>query len=89
MKEITSREIEEFHQKIGQNVKDLRESKKLSQIQLSLEIGQKSTTIISQAELGKGKRFNLTHLYKIAKVLDCDICDLISTSSKHNLNIPS
>ena len=40
-----------------------------------MSIGQKSTTIISQAELGTKKHFNIEQLYKIAKVLKCDIQD--------------
>jgi transcriptional regulator with XRE-family HTH domain len=78
MNDITSTEIKEFHKMIGKNVKYLRELNGLSQIELSLEIGQKSTTIISQAELGKGKRFNIEHLYKIAKVLDSSVSELVS-----------
>jgi len=68
-------EIIEFHKLVGRNVKELREKKKFTQIQLSLDIGQNSTTILSQAELGKGKRFNLTQLYKLSKALECDIVD--------------
>lgn len=72
---IKNSDIDDFHVLVGRNVKMLREQKGLTQIQLSLEIGQSSTSIISQAELGKGKRFNLEHLYKISIVLECDICD--------------
>ena len=68
-------EVIELHKRIGRNVKRLREEKKLSQKFLSLEIGQESTTIISQAELGKGKHFNIEQLYKISKVLGVDICE--------------
>jgi len=71
----TTDDIDQFHKLVGSNVKKYREKKGLSQMQLSYEIGQNSTSIISQAELGKGKRFNLTHLYKMSTVLDCDICD--------------
>jgi len=67
--------IEELHKTIGANVKRIRESKKMSQIELSLAIGQKSTTIISQAELAKRKKFNLEHLWKLSRALNCDICE--------------
>ena len=63
-----------LHKKIGHNVKMRREEVGLSQLRLAEEIGQKSTTIISQAELGKNKHFNIEQLYKIAQVLECDIC---------------
>ncbi len=70
---IESDEIEEFHKLIGRNVKRIREARKFTQMQLSLAIGQKSTTIISQAEIGTKKHFNIEQLYKISKVLNCDI----------------
>ena len=73
-------EIQEFHELIGRNVKKLREQKKLTQLALSQEIGQKSTTVISQAEVGKGKRFNVAQLYKISKVLECEIGDFFDES---------
>lgn len=70
--------MEAFHKKIGQNVKKYREEKGLTQLELSQSIGHKTTTIISQAELGKKKHFNLEQLYKISKILDCKICDFFS-----------
>ncbi len=69
-------EVQELHKQIGKNVKKYRELKGLSQHALSLEIGHASTTLVSQAELGKGKRFNIEHLYKLSKALDVDICQL-------------
>ena len=72
---------QELHVIIGKNVKKYREVKGLSQLALSGEIGHASTTLISQAELGKGKRFNVEHLYKLSKVLDVDICKLFIESA--------
>ena len=57
------------------NVKRMRVEKKLTQLELAMAIGQKSTTIISQAELGSKKHFNIEQLYKLSKVLNCDIND--------------
>ena len=71
-------EVQELHTAIGKNVKKFRELKKLSQHALSLEIGHSSATLVSQAELGKGKRFNVEHLYKLSKVLDVDICEFFN-----------
>ena len=65
---------------IGRNVKSLRESKGLSQLELSLAIGHASSALVAKAELGTyNKHFNLEHLYKISKVLDVPLCDIIST----------
>ncbi len=66
--------MEEVYKKIGENVRKIRENKKISQLELAEMIGHKSTTIISQGELGK-KHFNIEHLYKISKVLDISICE--------------
>ena len=69
------KEVKSLHKLIGENVKRIREEKGFSQRALSLEIGQESTTIISQAELGKHKHFNIEQLYKISKELNVDICE--------------
>ncbi len=71
-----NQEVQELHVVIGKNVKKYRELKGLSQLALSGDIGHASTTLVSQAELGKGKRFNVEHLYKLSKALDIDICEL-------------
>ena len=68
-------EVAELHKKIGMNVKRLRLEKKLTQLELAMAIGQNSTTIISQAELGSKKHFNIEQLYKLSKVLNCEISD--------------
>ena len=68
-------EVHDLHKRIGINVKERREEKNFTQLELAFAIGQKSTTIISQAELGTKKHFNIEQLYKIAKVLECDIKD--------------
>ena len=77
MKDENQNDIIVLHKNIGMNVKEIREQKGLSQHDLALAIGHKSSTIISQAELGKNKHFNIEQLYKIAKILNCKLCDLI------------
>jgi len=72
--EFSKDEIEEVHKTIGYNVKKYREKKGISQLELSLEIGNKSVSLISAAELYTDKKhFNIEHLYKISKILDIDI----------------
>lgn len=70
-------DLENFYISIGRNVAKYRQMKGVSQLDLAQGIGHKSTTIISLAEISKTKHFNLEHLYKIAKYLDIDICDLL------------
>ncbi len=61
---------------IGANVARTRRTKGVSQLDLALSIGLKSSGLISVAEIYHNKRhFNLEHLYKIAAVLECDICE--------------
>ena len=69
---------------IGENVRNKRVEKGYSQLKLSEEIGQKSTTIISQSELAKNKHFNIEHIYKIAKVLDVDVVEFFKQNSQEN-----
>ena len=79
-KSTTESDLEKFYKEIGKNVAKYREEKGVSQLELAQAIGHKSTTIISLAEISKSKRFNLEHLYKIAKYLDVDICDLLESN---------
>ncbi|MCV6608980.1 MAG: helix-turn-helix transcriptional regulator [Campylobacterales bacterium] len=75
---VSDEEIKNFKLNIGKKVKSKREEKGFTQLELSLEIGYKSTTLLSKAEIGsQGKHFNLEQLYRIAKVLDCDVKDFL------------
>lgn len=70
-------EIEEFYKYVSQNVKKYRNIAGFSQLELALEIGIKSVAFYSNCENNKqGKHFNLQHLYKIAKAIKVDICQL-------------
>jgi len=75
---FSKEEIENFHRQIAKNVAQIRKEKGLSQLELSLEIGYKSVSLVAGAEAGyKNIHFNLEHLYKIAKVLEIDIKELL------------
>jgi len=76
-KSSNNADLENFYKAIGQNVAKYRQIKGVSQLELAQAVGHKSTTIVSLAEISKTKHFNLEHLYKIAKYLDIDICDLL------------
>lgn len=71
--------LDQLHKQIGLNVKKYREEKGISQLELSQVIGHKSTTIISQGEIGIKKHFNIKHLHKISIALDIDICKFFET----------
>ncbi|HIP15541.1 MAG TPA: XRE family transcriptional regulator [Sulfurimonas autotrophica] len=71
-------EIEVFYKRISKNVKFFRNENNITQLDLALDIGIKSVAFYSNCENNKyNKHFNLEHLYKIAKALEINICDLI------------
>jgi transcriptional regulator with XRE-family HTH domain len=72
------KEAELFLDRVSANVVHARQSKGLSQLQLATEIGYKSASYLGRMEIRKeGQHFHLVQLYKIAKVLDIDISELI------------
>jgi len=70
--------MQKIYKQIGANVKRVRTEKKVSQLALSLAIGHKAVGTISMAELTlNNKHFNLEHLFKIAEVLEVDVCEFL------------
>lgn len=71
MQDITTKQL---YQTIGKNVAKYRKAKGLSQLNLSLQMGYKSVSVVSGAEICYGdKHFNLEQLLKISKILEIDI----------------
>lgn len=82
--DINKGELDTFYQNIGKNVREARNKKEVSQLELAIAIGHKSTSFLSNCENYKFKEhFNLEHLYLIANVLEIDICDLIKGRSEN------
>lgn len=76
--DFSDEELDVFYKNIGANVKKYRKEKAVTQMQLALAINHNSVGHIAKAELYKyGKHFSLEQLYKIAKVLDVELSDLI------------
>jgi transcriptional regulator with XRE-family HTH domain len=74
--ELEDDELSLFYKMIGTNVKTIRAKKGITQMQLALAIGHNSVGHIAKAELNKyDKHFSIQNLYKIAKVLDVQICE--------------
>lgn len=72
--QFSNKEVSDLYKDIGKKVKKLRESKNMTQLELFLEMGYKSVSLVSAAELcSDGKHFNIEHLYRIAKILNVDI----------------
>ena len=75
-KDINNLNIDELYKLIGKNVAKYRTKANMSQLELSLEMGNKSSSLLSAAELYANKRkFNIAQLHKIAKILNIDICE--------------
>lgn len=78
LNDLTPAELENFYRDIGKNVKNARKEKKISQMQLALAVGHNSVGHIAKAELYKyDKHFSLEQLFKISRVLDISLHDLI------------
>jgi transcriptional regulator with XRE-family HTH domain len=70
---------ENIYPTIGKNVAKYRKAKGLSQLDLSLQMGYKSVSIVSGAEICyKGKHFNLEHIVKISEILEIDFCNFFT-----------
>lgn len=66
--------ILKFYENISKRVRELRESHKISQLDMALSIDIKSAAFYSNCENNKyGKHFNLEHLYKISKILNISL----------------
>lgn len=72
--DFSDEQKEEFYKLVGKNVARLRKKHNLSQLKLSQLIGQKSTSLVSGAEIYYNKQhFSLEHLALISYVLNEDI----------------
>lgn len=78
MQDITPKQL---YQTIGKNVAKYRKAKGLSQLDLSLQMGYKSVSVVSGAEICYGdKHFNLEQLLKISQILDVELCDFFTSN---------
>jgi transcriptional regulator with XRE-family HTH domain len=74
--------VENLYKTIGTNVAKYRKAKGLSQLDLSLQMGYKSVSIVSGAEICyKGKHFNLEHIVKISEILEVDFCNFFNQTN--------
>ena len=77
--DFTEEEFFEFHQQIAANIKKYRISKGISQLDLAIEMGFKNSSFISNVENSKSQvhHYSIEHLYKISKILEVEICELL------------
>ncbi|GGD37987.1 hypothetical protein GCM10012288_10090 [Malaciobacter pacificus] len=81
MVDYLDNEANEFLDLISANVVKARKEKGYSQLKLATEIGYSSASYFGRMEIRKnGEHFNLVHLYKISKVLEIPVCELLTPS---------
>ncbi len=71
---ITQEEEETFFKTISSNIKRVRKEKSMSQLEVALSIGHKSSGFYANIEnYSHGKHFNLKHLLRLSKLFDVPI----------------
>lgn len=76
-------ELYQFHRIVGTNIKAHREKRGFSQMELAHRIGHASVSVISHGEVGlNDKRFNLSHIFLIARVLDVAPAQLVDCGGR-------
>ena len=70
----TKDELDDFFITISSNIKRIRLEKGMSQLEVALSIGQKSSGFYANAEnYAHDKKFNLEHLFKLSKLFDVEV----------------
>lgn len=76
IEKLTNDDIQEYYKRIGQNVAKHRKQKGLSQLELALMLGYKSSSQVAGSEICyKNYHFNIEQLYKISILFKMDICE--------------
>lgn len=71
-------DYDDFMNCIASNIARIRKEKKISQLEMSLRLGFRSTSFYAHAEIcSMDKRFNLRHIFHIAQILEIDPKDLL------------
>ncbi|MDD2781949.1 helix-turn-helix transcriptional regulator [Sulfuricurvum sp.] len=71
-------EAEQFLDRVSANVVKARKAKGFSQLQLATEMGYKSASYLGRIEIrSEGQHFHLVQLYKIAKILNISVEELV------------
>ena len=79
--ELLEQEAEVFLDTISKNVERIREEKGMTKLDVSRELGFMAPDHYSRMELrANGKHFNLKHLYKISRILDVPMSELVKES---------
>ena len=79
--ELFEQEAEAFLDTISKNVERIREVKGMTKLDVSRELGFMAPDHYIRMELrADGKHFNLKHLYKLSRILDVPVNELVKES---------
>ncbi len=79
--ELFEQEAEAFLDTISKNVERIREDKGMTKLDVSRELGFMAPDHYSRMELrADGKHFNLKHLYKLSRILNVPVNELVKES---------
>ncbi|MDR0666082.1 MAG: helix-turn-helix domain-containing protein [Campylobacteraceae bacterium] len=71
---VTKEQEDEFFRNISRNIKKIRKTKKMSQLEVALSIGQQSSGFYAHLEnYAHGKHFNLGHLLRLSALFEVPI----------------
>ncbi len=75
IEEILEQEAVAYLDLISKNIEKIRESKGMTKLDVSRELGFMYPDHYSRMEFrSNSKHFNIKHLYKLSKILDVPIC---------------
>lgn len=76
---LSKEDIQKFYLQIGKKVAKIRKERGLSQLELSLMLGNKSSSQLAGSEICyKNYHFNIEQLLKLSMILKVDICEFFS-----------
>lgn len=70
-------ELTEIERIIIDKVREMRQDRNMSQLELSQRIGVNDSFVGQVERVGTSEKYNIRHLNEIAKVLKCSLWDLI------------
>ena len=81
---VTPEEEDKFFTNIAANVRRIRREKKVSQLEVALSIWQRSSGFYACIENhAHGKHFNLSHLFRLAKLFNVPIDEFFKPSDNN------
>lgn len=81
---IKNDEIVEFNKMVSQKVKEIRQIKGYSTLDVANILGHSSLSYVNRMERSEnGKSFSLAHLYILAREFEVEVCDFLPKITKN------